>query len=385
MSEMLIDVTRLLIRLIKRRLPTGVDRVCLAYVREYGASARGFLYKNGMGGVLPYSASQALFRLFLNPGRDFSRKAAWIVASSFSKPFNPQSFEQCFLLNIGHSGLEQAGYTEWIVKNRVKAVFMVHDLIPLTHPEYCRSREFKRHSTRMHTILKTAAGIVANSRETLQALRAFANSFELRMPAAIVAPLGGWSLPPPSGQHFLDDPYFVTLGTIEPRKNHWMLLQVWRRLVERHGTNAPKLVIIGQRGWKCENVFDLLDRCPSLHGSVIERNDCCDSVVAGYLRNARALIFPSFAEGYGLPLVEALSLGVPVVASALPVFREIAGDVPDYLDPLDGTGWLSCIEDYCLADSSARSAQLLRMPRFTAPTWEAHFKRMETLLETLRN
>ncbi len=178
-------------------------------------------------------------------------------------------------------------------------------------------------------------------------------------------------------------PYFVVLGTIEPRKNHWLLLQLWRKLVERMGEHAPRLVIIGQRGWECENVVDLLERCEPLRGYVLELPACSDAELSTWLKHAQALLFPSFAEGYGIPLVEALSLGVPVIASALPVFREIAGDIPEYLDPLDGSGWMARIEAYADPDFSGRLAQLDRVAGFVPPAWSSHFQIVEEFLERL--
>jgi glycosyltransferase involved in cell wall biosynthesis len=204
------------------------------------------------------------------------------------------------------------------------------------------------------------------------------------MPPSVVAPLAPPELPAPSADRPLDPPYFVMLGTIEPRKNHWLLLQIWRRLIERTGERTPRLVIIGQRGWECENVVDLLERCEPLRGMVTELPACSDADLATWLHHACALLFPSFAEGYGMPLVEALSRGVPVIASDLPVFREIAGDVPDYLDPLDGKGWMARIEAFADPASPARGAQLKRLADFSAPTWSAHFQVVEGLLERLQ-
>ena len=105
------------------------------------------------------------------------------------------------------------------------------------------------------------------------------------------------------------------LGTIEPRKNHWFMLHVWRRIVEESGGNAPKLVVIGRRGWECENVVDMLERCESLKDAVVEQSNCSDHDLQVWLQHARALLFPSFVEGYGMPLVEALTMQVPVIAS----------------------------------------------------------------------
>lgn len=178
-------------------------------------------------------------------------------------------------------------------------------------------------------------------------------------------------------------PTFVILGTIEGRKNHDMLLRVWTRLVERLGSRAPKLLIIGQRGWQAQSVFDRLDRPQDLKGAVIELNRCADEAIARHLSSARALLFPSIIEGYGLPLIEALATQVPAIASDLPVFREIAGDLPDYLDPRDESAWERTILDYASDASPARAAQKRRMQGFAPPTWDQHFAQVEKLLRSL--
>jgi glycosyltransferase involved in cell wall biosynthesis len=189
------------------------------------------------------------------------------------------------------------------------------------------------------------------------------------VPSVTVAHLGLAPLPAPARERPIDEPYFVTLGTIEARKNHWLLVQLWRRLVAMHGARAPKLVIIGQRGWECEHVFAALDRCTTLAGAIVERGDLRDVDLTTYLHHAQALLFPSFVEGYGLPLVEGLTAGIPVVASPLPVFRELAGERPVYVDPLDGAAWLARVEEL----SSRATSTWPSNGDFTAPSWRDHF------------
>jgi glycosyltransferase involved in cell wall biosynthesis len=83
-----------------------------------------------------------------------------------------------------------------------------------------------------------------------------------------------------------------------------------------------------------------------------------------------------------MPVVEALALGTPVLASDLPVFREIAGDIPTYLSPHDESAWVSQIRAFTGNDPD-RTRQLERMASFRAPTWNEHFERVENWLATL--
>ena len=138
--------------------------------------------------------------------------------------------------------------------------------------------------------------------------------------------------------------------------------------MEEQGARAPHLLLIGKRGWKNEQVLDLLNRCPSLQGVVREHNALPDQEVARLLKGARALLFPSFGEGYGLPLTEALSLGVPAICSDIPVFREVGNGVPTYLDPLDGLGWKKAVEAF-VGDDLRREAQCAVLRDWYAPGW----------------
>ncbi len=110
-----------------------------------------------------------------------------------------------------------------------------------------------------------------------------------------------------------------------------------------------------------------------------------DDDVRSLLLGARALLLPSFAEGFGLPLAEALALGVPAICSDINALREVGGDVPEFLDPLDGPAWMQAIEDYTRADSTRRDAQLQRLQAWQAPTWPAHMAIAMTLISRVEN
>nr|WP_205194823.1 glycosyltransferase family 1 protein [Burkholderia sp. Ax-1719] len=381
-SRVLLDVTRLVTRLYDGLLPTGVDRVGIAYIERYGENAHAVLSERGFSTVLSRKDSQTAFEMIISGARKryAIRK---LVARACIKHLRPQDTNKGVLLHTSHNGMEFHRYYEAMKKRGLRSVFMIHDLIPLTHAEFCRPGVDAAHRKRIHTALAHANGLIANSQDTLDVLAAEAKQARLPLPASVVARLAPAITTRTPHPAPIAHPYFVVLGTIEPRKNHWFLLQVWRRLVERHGAAAPKLVVIGRRGWECENAIDMLDRCTHLQDAVIELHGCSDEDLRTWMQNARALLFPSFVEGYGMPLVEALALGVPVIASDLGVFREIADDIPDYLDPLDGPGWLAKVEAYAAPDSGARAAQFVRIQRFSAPNWADHFAAVDQFLASL--
>jgi glycosyltransferase involved in cell wall biosynthesis len=381
-STIHLDVTRLITRLYDGLLPTGVDRVGLAYIQRYGSQARAVLSERGFSVVLSERDSQQAFAWLTSSICNRNAIRCLVVRACLNR-LREARFQSGILLHTSHNGMEFPRYYRAMARRNIKSVFMVHDLIPLTHAEYCRPGVDDTHRQRIHTALRSAGGLIANSQATLDSLTAEARNANLSLPPTVVARLASGVTARPRSPAPLDAPYFVMLGTIEPRKNHWFILHVWRRLVEQLGAAAPKLVVIGRRGWECENVVDMLERCTNLRDVVIEEASCSDERLHAWLQHAQALLFPSFVEGYGMPLAEALALNVPVLASDLDVFREVAANIPDYLDPLDGPGWMARVHAYARADSPERAAQIKRIESFREPTWVEHFEHVDAFLSAL--
>lgn len=377
-APFLLDVTRLIWRRWRGRYPTGIDRVCLAYLKHFKDRSQAVIHHERFRRILDRNASMELFELLEDPDPGFRRKLL-SGALRHLRHFKGKGSGRLYL-NVGHTGLNSPGFRTWLDRNDVRPVYLVHDLIPITHPQFCRRGEEEKHRERMRTVLTTATGVIGNSRATLEEISAFAERERLPMPESIAAWLGAERLQLPAQVHVPQRPTFVTLGTIEARKNHMLLLNVWSELIAELGDETPRLLIIGQRGWEADQVFDRLDHDSSLKGRVVEFDRSSDEELAGHLSSARALLFPSFAEGYGLPLIEALAAGIPVIASDLPVFREIGGDIPDYLSPFDVAGWKQVILAYSRSESIMRSAQLERVGSFRKPDWNGHFDAVEAWL-----
>jgi glycosyltransferase involved in cell wall biosynthesis len=379
---LLLDVTRLLYRRVTGTLPTGIDRVGLEYVRRFGPQAGAVLSLGPFSAILSPGDSARVFGVLLAPKAPARRLATAMVAKAVAWRWLAPP-RGALLLNTSHTGLENAQYAASLRWRGARVVTMVHDLIPLTHPQFCRPREPRLHRTRMRCAARVSSAVVANSRDTLAAFEAFCRAQGLVPPPGAVAHLGNGLRAREEGADPLGRPYFVMLSTLEPRKNHALLLRVWARLAASLGERTPRLVLIGQRGWGCEAVRTRLDTDETLRPFVIERPRCTDEELANWLAHARALLFPSFAEGYGLPLAEALAAGLPAIASPLPAFREIAGDIPEYCDPHDEAAWLARIEDYAMPASPARARQVERLRAFRAPDWERHFEVVRRVLEGL--
>jgi len=160
--------------------------------------------------------------------------------------------------------------------------------------------------------------------------------------------------------------FYLTVGTVEPRKNHKVLVEAYVGLPPALRKRCP-LVIVGASGWGSLDVpgQDELVR----EGSVRFLGYAAENVVRALYAQARALLFPTLYEGFGIPVAEAMASGLQPVVSDIPVMREVAGDAGIFIDPKDVSGWRSQLSE--IADNDARllPAETLRK-RAGMFTWQ---------------
>lgn len=131
----------------------------------------------------------------------------------------------------------------------------------------------------------------------------------------------------------LPERFILAVSTIEPKKNYVGLLKIFKEVLKTEKTY--KLVIAGQRGWKYHEVFDFLDNNPELKKAVIMLGFVEDHDLPALYNLATLLVFPSVFEGFGLPPLEAMCCGTPVVASNMTSIPEVVEDAGILADPSD--------------------------------------------------
>lgn len=385
----LLDVTRLVSR-IGRGPATGIDRVELAYLRYLSRTPEPLfmLVRTPLGFLLlPDGAADDVLRRLeggtawggldaigwfpsgqpktLRQAYAFLRRAAIgrCAAAGLEKMLRENLPEGVSMLNVGHSNL-----SEWslqAIRNlpRSKITVMLHDAIPLDYPQFSGAGIPERFAAKLLAVARHADQVIYTTCAAQQDL----SRHLPRQPDPVIAPLG--IEPFQIGSLTPDErptrPYFVALGTLEPRKNLSLLLDVWERLGA--GPKVPALLMIGRRGWRSDNLFDRLDKLKARGVPLAEHPNLPDEKVAALLADAQALLFPTLAEGFGLPPFEAASIGVPVIASDLPVLRENLGDFPVYLSPRDPYSWQTMIEAWAEQRPDFR-------PPPDIPRWDDHFR-----------
>lgn len=363
--RVLFDISRLL-RSRKRAFATGVDRIDLAIglnlSERFGANCQ-FVHSGTCGvSLLPSAQGKAVLD-FLDAKWNRQETSTLPCAAearlfialalglrSLRRNHSFVGSDTTYVV-ASHSGLgrRSGGMLRLDPQKKMRRIIYLHDIIPLEFPEYQRQNTDAAFRSYLNELLDTPTKIACNSDDTANRIRSLAKQqnwhvedFSVLRPE-IVSDHHPVSPPRAEVQKFLSEerPFFTVVGTIEPRKNHLLLLHIWREITA--ADSPPRLCIIGKRGWENASVLNMLDRCEVIRESVTEFGDLADHEVQMLIKASKALLFPSFAEGLGIPLLEAAALGVDCIVSDIPVFREIAPHGTVFLDPLDGPGWKRAI------------------------------------------
>lgn len=234
--------------------------------------------------------------------------------------------------------VEMAHFGPFGLPSGIKKATVIHDLTPILFPEWHDQMSTAMHNLLLPGILKRADHIIVNSKKTKDDLVEYRTSTEQRISVAYPAinPLSESQndtiAPAPKAttkSNLSKEKYLLSVGTIEPRKNYMTLIKAFDKLCTKYPD--LHLRIVGYKGWRSKPFFELLERS-SFTNRIILEGYTSDARLDDLYKNALAFVFPSLYEGFGMPVLEALSYGLPLVVSDIPTSKEICSDAALYFD-----------------------------------------------------
>jgi len=272
-----------------------------------------------------------------------------------------------------------------------KFVQFVYDIIPETHPHLCYDDHNARFRGALREIAGFADGFLCDSRHVEGELKHYLARIGAAAPPTRVVPFG-WDFAAPEDDgdtlERLGLPrggYILQVGTLEPRKNHLMVVRALHALYSRRRGRLPVTVFAGKIGWKTESLLNELTSINYLGGRIRVVNGATDADLAALYRNCRFSVFPSYIEGWGLPVQECLHFGRPCLATNATSVPEVGGDLAEYIDPYDVPRFTDALERWIVDDAhiaamAARIADAMRRPQ---PSWNDGARAVVDFLERL--
>lgn len=280
--------------------------------------------------------------------------------------------------------VEPAHFGPFNLPKHIKRVTFIHDLTPLLFPQYHVYHSQLLQRLFLPSILRSATHIITNSAHTRQDLIQF---FPFTANKSTATLLGKDLLYRPIEDakvleaYGIQQPYWLCVGTIEPRKNIKVLLAAFDRL--KAATDCPhQLVLLGKKGWKSDGIYQRIQSSPY--------RECIH--LPGYVERealpviysmAEVFIYPSFYEGFGLPVLEAMSCGVPVLTADVSSLPEVGGEGALYFDPHSVEELVDLLRQLLRSPALRQQQARLGLKRATQFSWEKTARETDAIFDRL--
>lgn len=273
-------------------------------------------------------------------------------------------------------------------ENGVKLAVYIYDIIPITHPQYCHENTVFNFLNYIGAYLQYADIIIASAQSTLDEINSLLQQLGLNEIPGYVSWLGSDFAETGNAEDEIDEKvikavshgkYVLAVGTIEPRKNHKLLIDAFDLGLFREGVN---LIFAGRIGWNVEE----LEKRIKYHKEIGKRffffEGLNDATIDYLYRNAFFVGFPTYNEGFGLPIIEAFQRNTPVIASDCKVLREVGEDYALYFEQDDPKDFYKLVKIY-LNNEELYNELKEKIKRYVPFAWDQTTEKIENALSCL--
>lgn len=263
----------------------------------------------------------------------------------------------------------------------VKIIPFVQDIIGVTHPQFCPSDDVLNFLDFVGAVAEYGDEIIVTSHATKGAVEELCGRLQTPCPPIEIVPLGGdfkrtskklsrrtinQGISADISKIAESGPYLLMVGTIDPRKNHKLLLDAYEGGLKELPMN---LVIAGHKGWNVDDFLERMERHEDFGKGIWHVNGASDEEIDYLYQHCYALAFPSYIEGYGLPIIESMVRGVPVIAADTPINMEVGGEYALYFGQDKPEELVNTVAEL-ISKPETYGALKEKLKNFIPPTWE---------------
>jgi len=274
-------------------------------------------------------------------------------------------------------------------QEKFKLIHFAFDMIPSFFPGYVVEWLPDAFTTYKKKVYAISEGILAISESTANDVRKFIKLHNIKHdPKIQVVRIGeGINTGDNATEHSLKDVvgdnFILSVSTIEGRKNHAALFYVLKEAKQR-GIDLPKIVIVGRNGWLTDDIRYMMTHDFDARDNIILLNDVDDGGLSWLYKNCLFTVFPSFYEGWGMPVAESLAYGKLCLSSNTSSMPEIAGDLIDYFSPYDTGAMLECVERYLDPQERIEKENRIRH-EYKQTSWSCMHRQIDAFVQGIGN
>jgi glycosyltransferase involved in cell wall biosynthesis len=272
------------------------------------------------------------------------------------------------------------------VKRSVPGLLTVHvlyDFIPVLQPGYFPEEMEDSYSEYIEHVLESSDLSISISEYTKKDAHLFAKKKRIDPNKIIPFRLGDdfVKINPtkPKSKRIKQQNYILCVGTIEVRKNHHVIYDTYK-LAQQKNIELPNIVIVGKKGWLADTTIHLFQYDPEISSKVIMLNNCSDKEMAWLYENCLFTVYPSYYEGWGLPIAESLNYGKVCISSNTSSMPEVGHELVEYFSPYDSGEMLEKLSKY-LDKDTRRGLEHKIETKYSQTTWNDTYAQVVNIIE----